>query len=301
MTRLVLITLIVLPALLYSQNRIGTGIVAELYKTHCAVCHGESLRGGLGSSLVDEEWVHGSGDEDIAKVIREGAVKMGMPSYEEILTPEEIRAMVIYIREMAQLEQARALAEANRLEDGVFQGQHHTFRLEKVLGIDGDIFWSISFLPGGSMLLGQFGGLLYVVEDGQLGEPVEGLPRVHRHGQGGLLEVQAHPDYANNGWIYLGYTEASGIEPDGSPTYMTAIVRGRIRDGKWIDQEEIFHVPPDFHSDRGVKNGYLFVSFGDRGNMQQAQDLTLPNGKVHRIHDDGRIPDDNPFVDRKDA
>lgn len=295
---------LLLPALLPAQNRIGTGAVADLYQQHCQVCHGESLEGGLGSSLVDDIWIYGSTDADIARVIREGLPDMGMNGYDDVLSGEDIQALVIYLREMRQLARAREAGAVGRPEDGVFRSQHHAFKLEKVVELRDDIFWSVSFLPDGAMLLSQFGGQLYVVRDGRLGDPVKGIPQVHRHGQGGLLEAQAHSDYASNGWIYLGYTESSGPN-----AYMTAVVRGRIRDGRWVDQEDIFRVPAEFHSRAGVhfgtrfvfKNGYLFFSIGDRGQMEQAQDLTRPNGKVHRIHDDGRIPADNPFVDVEGA
>jgi glucose/arabinose dehydrogenase len=147
-------------------------------------------------------------------------------------------------------------------------------------------------------------GTLRAIRDGRLMPPVEGTPEVWAHGQGGLLEVALHPEYRENGWIYLGYSETSG-GGEGS----TAIVRGRIRDNKWVDEESIFHVPPEHHRSSRVhfgtrfvfKDGYLFFSIGDRGNQFTAQDPSSPNGRIHRIHDDGRIPADNPLADQPDA
>jgi glucose/arabinose dehydrogenase len=91
---------------------------------------------------------------------------------------------------------------------------------------------------------------------------------------------------------------------------MTAVVRGRIRDGRWVDQQTLFQAPSALYRKGRVHfgsrfvfdgKGYLFFPIGERGHQDDAQDLTRPNGKVHRIHDDGRIPEDNPFVARTDA
>lgn len=92
---------------------------------------------------------------------------------------------------------------------------------------------------------------------------------------------------------------------------LTKIVRGRIEDGKWIEEETIYQGPIEHYRKAGGYhfgsriafdgNGHLFFSIGDRGAQNQAQDLTLPNGKVHRVFDDGRIPSDNPFLGQPDA
>ncbi len=304
-----LLLLALLPVSMFAQNKIGTGAVAELYQENCMACHGEALKGGLGPSLVDDVWIQGDSDEDIARVIREGVVLKGMVPYGNVLSTEQVRSLVIFIREMGQLAQTEGDESRQAPEDGVFKSEHHSFSLEKLASLEEDIFWSVSFLPDGSMLLTQFDGKLYVYRDGQLGEPITGIPEITVHGQGGLLEVQAHPEYAENGWIYLAYAEQSGKAEDNSLAYMTAIVRGRIKDGKWVNQEDIFRVPPKFHKKGGAhfgtrfvfQDGYLYFSIGDRGSMNDAQDLTRPNGKVHRIHDDGRIAEDNPFVAQLEA
>ncbi len=120
-----------------------------------------------------------------------------------------------------------------------------------------------------------------------------------------MLDVVPHPDYAKNGWIYLSYAFTEGKDKAGA----TKIVRGKLQGTKWVKEEEIFATPQEFHTGSGVhfgcrvvfKDGFLFFAIGDRGRMQNAQELDNPFGKVHRIHDDGRIPADNPFVGRDDA
>jgi glucose/arabinose dehydrogenase len=117
--------------------------------------------------------------------------------------------------------------------------------------------------------------------------------------------VAVHPEYENNGWVYLSYSD-----PGEDDTAMTAVVRGRIRDGQWVDEETLFRAPAELYLKGRVhfgsrfvfdEKGYLFFSIGERGHQDHAQDVARPNGKVHRIHDDGRVPEDNPFVDRDGA
>lgn len=119
-----------------------------------------------------------------------------------------------------------------------------------------------------------------------------------------MLEVALHPDYKNNGWVYVAF---AGTED--KKKGMTKIVRGRIQNNTWQDEAVIFESPSRFHHSTGqhwgtrlvFHEGYLFFSIGDRGKQGEAQDLSKPNGKVHRIHDDGRVPEDNPFVSEPDA
>lgn len=123
------------------------------------------------------------------------------------------------------------------------------------------------------------------------------------------MEVAVHPRHAENGWIYLAYSDPAVRE--GREVSLTAIVRGRIRDGAWVDQETIWRAPLEFYRPGGGvhfgcriafdQEGFLYFSHGERGRPDDAQNLALPNGKVHRIHDDGRVPADNPFVGRADA
>lgn len=290
-----------------AQNRIGTGSVNELYQTYCAACHGENLAGGQGGSLVDDYWKHGSSDAEITRSIAAGFPDLGMVPWQGVLDDNQIRSLVIYIREQGQIAKTKETTAKTQPQGGVFSTTHHNFTLEKITQVE-DILWSIEFMPDSSILLAQRDGPLWRHADG-VNHLIEGTPEVWQHGQGGLLEVALHPDYANNGWIYLGYSEHTGAQEDGKDAGMTAIVRGRIKDDQWVDQEDIFRVPAEFHLSSGVhygtrfvfQDGYLFFSIGDRGRMTMAQDVTKPNGKVHRIFDDGRIPPDNPFAEQPGA
>lgn len=290
----------------HAQNRITTGNVQELYTQHCKVCHGEDLNGGLGGSLLDQEsWKIVGKKQTFMEYVLEGNVESGMPPFKDVLTRPQIRALEIYIEEKRQVAEANPpVADSS----GVYSAGGYKFRLETIVE-NLDIPWSMAFLPSGGYLIAERPGPVRVFRDGKLLPPVEGTPEVWANGQGGMMEVALHPDYQKNGWVYLAYSSAGDGKSAGRTEGMTKIVRGRIIDNMWHDEELIFEAPEEtFRSTRlhfgtriVFKDGYLFFPIGDRGKQDDAQDLSLPNGKVHRIHDDGRVPKDNPFVNQAGA
>jgi len=159
--------------------------------------------------------------------------------------------------------------------------------------------WGMAFLPDGRILLTERPGRLRLVEGGRLLEtPLTGLPAIAAVGQGGLLDVALHPDYAANGWIYLSYAAAG---PGGVGT---EVGRARLEGTRLIDWRTLFRLQPKSDSSRHFgsrlvfdRDGFLFITLGDRGERRRAQDLGDHAGSVIRLHDDGRIPLDNPFVD----
>ena len=284
----------------HAQFSIGSGKVDELFQVLCATCHGKQMEGGSAPSLLDDTWLVGGDDASIASAIREGIPGTEMVAYKALLSEDQIRSLVIYIRENRLLNEQGNLLEKITPREGVITSEHHSFEVDTVFDGSGT-FWSLDWLPDGSMLITEkSGSLLHVMADGRV-QTIEGTPAVWDRGQGGMLEVQLHPNYAENGWIYLAYSRSH----DNGDTGLTSIQRGRIREGAWVDSQMIFDPSPEFHTSArhhfGTRlvfsDGYLFFSIGDRGDMETAQDLTLPNGKMHRIHDDGRIPEDNPFAD----
>jgi glucose/arabinose dehydrogenase len=288
-----------------AQNRTGEGEVRDLYDNYCAACHGPDLAGGSGSSLLDDEWLHGSSDEEVARTIRNGVKDTEMIAWSTVLDDKQIRSIVIFLREMKMKSgQEQLLAD---LEGEVVSAAGHSYRLEEI-GQGEDILWSIAFLPDGAMLVTQRDGVLWRFKDGTRTQ-IEGTPEVWQRGQGGLLEVALHPDYTNNGWIYLSHSEHTGAQEQDKDAGMTRIVRGKIVDGRWSEQQTLFEVDEKHHTSSGAHygsrfvfdDGYLFFGIGDRGRMGRAQELNRPNGKIYRIHDDGRVPSDNPFVDVEGA
>ncbi|MEY3479424.1 MAG: hypothetical protein RIQ71_199 [Verrucomicrobiota bacterium] len=183
----------------------------------------------------------------------------------------------------------------------------HRFRVETLAdGLEHP--WAVAKFPDGDFLVTERAGrLLRIGKDGSK-STIDGVPPVVVKGQGGLLDVTLHPDYAKNGWIYLSYAKPLA---GGS---MTAVARARLQDNRLADLEMIFDPPADQASDTGLHfgcrivfdgRGHVFFSIGDRGGpttpQNLAQSLASVTGKIHRLHDDGRVPDDNPFVGRKNA
>ena len=282
--------------------------VNVLFNENCAKCHGANLQGGAAKSLLTGEWNHGSDDESIARVIREGDVEKGMPSWKNTFTDAEIRALVVLLREKIANAQQAANAIARPIDGQTVDSLEHRFRYRTIAeGLDTP--WSVAFLPDERMLIAERPGRLRIVENGRLlPQAVAGTPRVRNRGQGGLMAVAPHPGYATNGWIYLAFSDIA--TNDNKEAGMTAVVRGRIKNNQWTDEETIFRAPQTNYLPTTVHygcrlvfdgQGHLFFCIGERGMKEHAQDLSRPNGKVHRVFDDGRIPPDNPFVGQSNA
>ena len=165
--------------------------------------------------------------------------------------------------------------------------------------------WGLAFLPGGRMLVTERPGRLRVVAaDGSLSVPVTGVPAVDARGQGGLLDVALHPNFASNNLVYISYSE-----PRDGGENNTAVARGRFVDGaapRLENVEVIFHQAPSLGSRQHyggrlvfARDGRLFVTLGDRSitpGRMQAQQMNSLIGKIVRLEADGTIPSDNPFV-----
>ena len=281
-----------------------TVTVEKIYADNCASCHGKSLEGGSGPSLIDDEWVHGSSDSDIAKTIQYGFPTMGMPAWAAMLDQDTIRSLVIFIREQKAVFEKDGIVQSVEPKSGVFSSLGYRFKMEDVAYADGVVF-SFTFLPDGDILASLRNGSLVRIPKGKSkGEKIEGIPKVWFKGQGGLLEVQLHPQYKKNHWIYLSYSEDKGATDQDKPAAMTAVVRGKLKRDRWVEQQTLFSVDKSKQSSQGMhfgsrfvfKDGYLYFGMGDRGYENFAQDLSRPNGKIFRLFDDGRIPEDNPFV-----
>ncbi|HKG93603.1 MAG TPA: PQQ-dependent sugar dehydrogenase [Gemmatimonadaceae bacterium] len=177
------------------------------------------------------------------------------------------------------------------------------FRVE-VVATGVAVPWGIAFLPDGRALVtDRPTGRLSLLDlaTGAL-TTVEGVPPVYREHDGGMLDVALHPDFRRNGWVYLSYS----VESDSGSA--TAVDRARIRDARLVDRERLFTARPaipnngDHFGGRLVLDrGYLYISVGDRDTRELAQQLSNHYGKVVRLHDDGRVPRDNPFVGRPGA
>ncbi len=163
--------------------------------------------------------------------------------------------------------------------------------------------WGMAFLPDGRALVTEKSGDIRIIKDGKLlDEKVTGVPAVYTNGQAGLLDIQLHPDYEQNGWIYLSYAKPDG---DGGGT---VIARAKLEGNTLTSLEELFKATPTSSSQVHFgsriafdENNYMFFSSGERGTKENSQNISNHLGKILRLHDDGQIPTDNPFVDTENA
>jgi glucose/arabinose dehydrogenase len=177
------------------------------------------------------------------------------------------------------------------------KSREHAFRVVKIVaGLEHP--WGLAFLPDGRMLVTERPGRLRIVLDGRLEpRPVSGVPKVAARGQGGLLDVALHPRFADNSLVYLSYAGS------GKGGIGTEVARGRLVGNRLEEVQVIFRMEPksDARQHFGSRlvfdrSGYLYITLGDRGDKERAQRPDDHAGSVIRLHDDGRVPADNPFV-----
>lgn len=299
-----------LPLASTTAQTVRTGTIAQTYAELCASCHGKNLEGAQAPSMLDDVWIHGGDDESLALSIRNGFPLKEMPAWSAALPEKEIRAMVIYIREQRAKFAREQTVFAKPAESVTVQSQLHRYRLDTWVG-DIKEPYSLAFLPQGRAVMTEKLGRLFVIENGKIaGEPISGLPAIDTGGQAGLYDVVPHPDYEKNGWLYFAYSDPQK-DAEGKAVSLTRIMRGKLRDGALVEQQTLFQGKPEHYPKAGGvhfggriafdRAGYLFFSIGERGDGKNAQDLARPTGKIHRIHDDGRIPADNPFAKNAQA
>ncbi len=163
--------------------------------------------------------------------------------------------------------------------------------------------WGMAWLPDGRLLVTERAGQILVFKDDKFtGEKLSGVPEVFAQGQGGLLDIQLHPDYAQNGWIYISYAKPV----TGGAT--TVLTRFKLQGNEVVEKQDVFEAKPalaaDYHFGSRIvfdKDKFLYLSVGERGTQPKVLLLDNDHGKVHRMHDDGRAPKDNPFVNQKGA
>lgn len=159
--------------------------------------------------------------------------------------------------------------------------------------------WSLAFLPNGDLLVTERTGQIRVVSQGKLSKPLSGLPKnVYAKGQGGMLDVVLHPNYATNGWLYLSYSVGSDEQN------ALQVMRAKLSHNQLNQQQVLFTVSP--FKDTPVHfagrmaflpDNTLLVTSGDGFDYREdAQRLNNQLGKVLRMNDDGSIPSNNPFL-----
>ncbi len=326
-----LAVLLCLSASVFAQDSVLGGLrtVEKVFQENCAVCHGERMQGSAqGTPLVGLDLMHGDSMAELTDSVGKGFPGSGMPAWENVFSEQGLKSMVLWISENRDglLYSEFNLSSDLSLPVEPVQTEIYTIIVETLVDALDPLPYSIAALPDGSLLLTEkMRGLRIISPEGEKSELITGTPDVFDagrkgggglfYGQGWLLDVAVHPDYEANGWIYLHHTDRCedcnvlSREVDRSVS-MNRIVRGRIRDGAWVDEEVIWQADAEHY---GVSSdvasggrttfdpeGYVFFSVGMR-NRDAIQNLAFPDGKIHRLHDDGKIPADNPFASHASA
>jgi len=201
---------------------------------------------------------------------------------------------------------ASAHAQSPRSADTVgasweYDSQLVRYRVE-VIATGLRVPFGLAFLPDSRALVTDRPGTLWLLDirTGAMTR-VAGVPAVSDSVDGGLLDIEVHPDYARNGWLYFSYAEKTDTGK------ATVVERARLRDARLVDRQRLFTAYPavagDYHfgSRLALEDGYLFITLGERESSALAQELWTDLGKIVRLYDDGRVPNDNPFVGRPGA
>ena len=268
-----------------------------IYAEYCESCHGADMAGGQAPSMADDNWEYGGTDADIRRIVTEGLDEAGMPAFGEVIQGEQMTDLITYVRNGANLKTIAPVDTVPSVQDQV--------KIED-WATNLDQPWGIHFIADDTALITEKSGQLWRVTSEDRME-IKGIPASVDKGQGGLLDVAIDPDYAENGWVYLSFAHA---DEDNPKNRMTKIVRGKVSTGVWAQEQTLFQARAKDYLNSGHHfgsritfddKGHLYFGIGDRGNKEMSQDLTKPNGKIHRIMRDGSIPKDNPFIDTEGA
>ena len=292
---------------------------AALYTENCAGCHGAELAGGRAPSLFDSEWLHGSDDESVAKNIHEGFPAAGMIAFKGVLSDEQIWQLVAYIRTQAANLKGKPVYVPDPANQ-IIKSEKQTFKIEVVTeGLETP--WGIAFLPDGRLLVTERPGRLRIIENGKLlPEGVKGLPKVWEKQDGGMFDVEVHPQYVQQRLdLPLVLGSAAGLHAAGAPPAdasapaaaaspaqggggrggrggppdppsMTVIVRGKInKDNEWIDQQVLFRAPPEVYSSSNAHYGSRFI-FDKRASLLHARREAADDGRAGSLEADRQDP-----------
>jgi len=281
---------------------------ATIYANYCVECHGARLEGARGPSLRDIRWRAEKAATSLAAAIREGAPARGMPSFGNVLPDTALQAVLLYVLEQNAVSVVASEAASS---DTKAHSLLHSFRLTTVVSIGLRQSRSMAILPDGEVLVTDASGLRRIPASTRaLGAPVAGLPPHDL-----LEEVAPHPDYQRNGWLYL--TQVCSTACGHANRHVYSLLRGRIRDGRWVDGRTLATYG-DGDLSYGVSKlafdgeGYLWLTLS--GAEQPGQDpeafiadiarpasLASHRGKIFRLHEDGSVPRDGPFVEARSA
>lgn len=301
--------------------------IIHVYQEKCANCHGEHYKGSaIGPSLLSKALAGGNGIGDIVASISEGNAAKGMPAWKATMDSDEIRSMAIFLLEQRSEDNGDAGMGAGPLAaipSDVQSTERHSYLLELVAeGISHP--YALAVLPNGDILFTEKSAGLSLVDTANgVTTRIQGTPTVYADsvlrgttwaGNGWMHDVALHPDYPNNGWIYLSLGERCGecVGENQRPLSMLTLIRGRIENGQWVDQQTIWRAEPqhyiaELENGMGARiafdnAGHVFLTVGNVDELYRGvQNLATPFGKILRLRDDGSVPHDNPFIENQGA
>ncbi|WP_017259427.1 PQQ-dependent sugar dehydrogenase [Pedobacter arcticus] len=268
------------------------------YQSYCSGCHGAKM-----NAFADRKWKNGKNPEDLFKSIKFGYKEGGMPAFAETFKDDEIKALADYI--IKGIENVSKYSFTDKPKSTIFETENGKIKLQKVFN-ESKNPWGIVFLPNSQMLVTDRSGVLYLVGADGKNTKVNGVPKVVFAGQGGLMDVLVHPDFAKNKIVYLSYSKPN---PDDATQQTTAIFKAELKYKELINGKDIFIAKPysktkHHYGSRMIfgKDKMLYFSVGERGNEKEnPQDIRNGLGKIHRITENGDIPKDNPFYNTPEA
>jgi len=278
-----------------------------LYRSYCAGCHGAELQGGSATALIKTNWVYGRGKGALIRNIRFGIPGTDMAAWNKVLSDDQIRLVADFIVEAQNIP-----PQAERPIPEQLNTEEYTLEIEEIVSEGLSKPWGIAFVNKRRALISERDGNIRWLMNGQLDpKPIQGLPPTHTESStGGYMDIILDPKYDDNGWVYLAYSHTNQEVTDPKAPALTKIVRGKIKDYQWTEQQTLFEVPDSLMVVKGNRwgcrflfdeAGHLYFTIGDMGLAMDSQDLTKATGKIFRINSDGSIPDDNPFVNETNA
>ena len=285
------------------------------FGVHCAGCHGVDLTGSKEAPrLIGHDLVHG---DDHAALIQALSGHSALPvwhDWQDELPEKLIKGIALYVSERRQDYVSTAASYQFAPQERTVSSQYHDFTLHRVTALQSRPY-ALTVLPDGNLLVGEKTRGLSLINDGQQGALIQGTPRVWDTilsvrgawlNLGIMLDIALHPEFDKNGWIYISHTDRCWLDCGALvPVTMVRVLRGRIANRQWVDEEIIWSVHRDHYTPvpDGVaagrlafdKSGYLYISIGGKNTYDKLHDLDTPFGKIHRVRDDGYVPPDNPY------
>ena len=251
------------------------------FAQQCAQCHGDLLQGTAeGPDLMAARLQHG---DSVAALMDSIVSRHPQFPAAESQSPSQTKSLALYIIERRQQLPSIAASHSYQLPEGVVSSTHHNFRVERVATLRSGPY-AMAPLPDGRILVSEKVRGLTLIDPDEGDTLVTGTPRVWREalhvrgsyvGLGQMLDVQLHPDYAENGWVYLSHTDRCQLDCGSAwPVSMVRVIRGQLENGRWVNTEVIWSVPKSHYTvvPDGVAAGrlafddsnYLFVTVGGK-------------------------------------